>query len=249
MSTTKYTKEILEAAVQNSESYAGVLRHLGLKQAGGTQHHIITVVKKYEIDTSHFRGKTWNKGRTFPPKRTPDEILIVLPDGSPRPRRQTLLRAMLEMGLTYECSGCYNDGTWEGTPLTLEIDHIDGNWLNNLIENLRFMCPNCHSQCSSSNMPYKYRASVVELGYTQPLGGCAERYARSNRVTRTCECGREICQRAKRCKSCARSGQFKIDWPTDVELIAMLAESNYTQVGLKLGVSDNAVRKHLNKVH
>jgi predicted ArsR family transcriptional regulator len=32
-------------------------------------------------------------------------------------------------------------------------------------------------------------------------------------------------------------------------LIAMLAESNYTQVGLKLGVSDNAVRKHLNEVH
>ena len=203
----------------------------------------------FGIDISHFTGAGWNKGKKFPPKRSASDILIVLSEGSPRTRRKDLLRAMLEVGLTYQCSGCYNEGTWEDKPLTLEVDHIDGNWLNNLISNLRFMCPNCHSQCSSSNMPHKYRAGVGELAYPTGLGPViVTDCARSSRVTRTCKCGKEIDRRAKRCRSCARSSQFKIDWPTDIELMSMLAQSNYTQVGLTLGVSDNAIRKHLNKV-
>lgn len=35
---------------------------------------------------------------------------------------------------------------WCGKPITLELDHIDGNSDNNAIENLRLICPNCHSQ-------------------------------------------------------------------------------------------------------
>jgi hypothetical protein len=35
---------------------------------------------------------------------------------------------------------------WQGRPLRLHVDHIDGDYHNNLVENLRFLCPNCHSQ-------------------------------------------------------------------------------------------------------
>ena len=35
---------------------------------------------------------------------------------------------------------------WNGKPLTLEVDHIDGNHQNNSVTNLRLLCPNCHSQ-------------------------------------------------------------------------------------------------------
>jgi len=44
------------------------------------------------------------------------------------------------------CVDCQNDGTWQGKPLSLQVDHINGDSDNNLPENLRLLCPNCHSQ-------------------------------------------------------------------------------------------------------
>lgn len=57
-----------------------------------------------------------------------------------------LRRALLESGMPYECATCGINAMWRGQPLTLDIDHIDGDFLNNEIENLRFLCPNCHRQ-------------------------------------------------------------------------------------------------------
>jgi len=46
----------------------------------------------------------------------------------------------------YSCSVCFNPGIWQGKPLVLEVNHIDGDALNNCIENTEFVCPNCHCQ-------------------------------------------------------------------------------------------------------
>lgn len=48
--------------------------------------------------------------------------------------------------LPYLCEGCDNKGEWMGQPLTLHLDHRDGDCSNHELENLRFLCPNCHSQ-------------------------------------------------------------------------------------------------------
>jgi hypothetical protein len=151
----KYTKELLQEAVDNSTSFAGVIRYLGLRQAGGTQTHIAKKIRQFDIDTNHFLGMGWNRGGTDPKRKNPSQILIVLPEGSFRPKRNQLLRAMLESGVDYTCSTCYNSGVWNGKDLVLEIDHIDGNFLNNQLNNLRFMCPNCHSQ-QDTNKPNRY---------------------------------------------------------------------------------------------
>ena len=46
---------------------------------------------------------------------------------------------------TGECEECHIT-EWNGKPITIELDHIDGNRNNHSLENLKMLCPNCHSQ-------------------------------------------------------------------------------------------------------
>ena len=142
---TKYTKELLQEAASASLSYAGMLRYLGLRQAGGTQAHVAKKTREYGIDTSHFTGKIWNKGGVGRSRKTVDEILVVLPENSARPRAKQLRRALLESGVEMKCR-CGLTDEWQGVKIVLEVDHVNGDWLDNRLENLRFLCPNCHSQ-------------------------------------------------------------------------------------------------------
>ena len=48
--------------------------------------------------------------------------------------------------LQYKCTICGNNGVWMDQPLTLQLDHIDGDSTNNELSNLRLLCPNCHTQ-------------------------------------------------------------------------------------------------------
>ena len=143
-----YSDEALAGAVKESVSMAGVLRILGVPNTGGQHSHLSRRVKRAGIDTSHFLGQAHNRGG-FRPPRPPDEVLIVLPVGSARPRRESLLKALLALGVPYECGTCGLGPVLRGRPLTMAIDHVNGDWLDNRRENLRFLCPNCHAQTSS----------------------------------------------------------------------------------------------------
>lgn len=139
-----YTEDALRNAVASSLSFSDVARHFERPPVGSTIAHVRRQISKFGIPTSHFQR--FGRGRTSSQKKMAAEICVIHPSGSGRPNRPQLLRAMLELGVPYRCAGCLNAGIWQGVQLVLDIDHIDGNWLNNLIENLRFMCPNCHSQ-------------------------------------------------------------------------------------------------------
>ena len=144
----KYSKEVLEEAVKSSYSVSDVLKFLGLK-GNGSHQWISTKIKKFEIDTSHFvyGGELQKMRGKQNTKKRPEEILINHQNNI-RTKASQLRRALLESGRLYRCEaeGCSIEGIWLGKPILLHVDHIDGDWNNCLATNLRFLCPNCHSQ-------------------------------------------------------------------------------------------------------
>ncbi|WP_049561262.1 HNH endonuclease [Nonomuraea sp. SBT364] len=145
----KYTRELLAEAAAKSLSVADVLRHLGIRWTGGSHAHISRRLKHFGIDTSHFVGRAHGKGKSSPALRPYLEILVLRPPGSIHEKAPALRRALQEAGLPYTCAGCKIGGTWQGKPLTLHVDHMNGDWLDNRMGNLRFLCPNYHSQTAN----------------------------------------------------------------------------------------------------
>lgn len=165
----KYTPEMLAEAATASRSVADVLRRLGITVAGGNHAHISRQLKRFDIDTSHFLGQALQRGRRSARRLSPGEVLRVRPPGSPRAKPPVLRRALQEAGVPYRCGACKIEGTWRGGPLTLHVDHLNGDWLDNRINNLRFLCPNCHSQ--TENFAGRNRGAVAQRQEAASLGG------------------------------------------------------------------------------
>ena len=152
----KYTKELLCEAVSSSESYSGVLRFIGLKPVGGNISHIGRRIEEYGIDTSHFTGQGHNKGKRSAQPVSPSDILVLGDPLDSRVKTKKLRKCLELLGIDEVCNQCGLGTVWNGKPIVLEINHINGNYWDNRKDNLEFLCPNCHSQESESNRPHKY---------------------------------------------------------------------------------------------
>lgn len=151
-SKIKYTKELLEPIVKSSISIQEVMRKLGLRLSGGTNSHLKRRFIEYGLDTSHFLGNAANRGKTHkggPEKLSADQVLVNNRINGRREASHKLRRALIESGIKEECAICSIGLEWNEKKLVLQVDHIDGNFLNNSKDNLRFLCPNCHSQTST----------------------------------------------------------------------------------------------------
>lgn len=140
-----YREDLLRELVTRADSVADVLRALGLAQAGGTHAHISRRIKALGIDTSHFTRRA-NLQAVARPRLTPSEILVSRPEAQKRRGATLLTRALIAIGRPHVCAGCGIGPSWQGDALVLTVDHIDGDWRNDVETNLRFLCPNCHSQ-------------------------------------------------------------------------------------------------------
>ena len=129
--------------VAKANSYSDCLRALGLSTTGGYSTDVLKRrIAEQNCDISHF-GKIKQNKQTYQAKYSLDEILI---ENSSYANITRLKERLIREGrMEYKCKNC-GIVEWLGQPLSLHLDHINGINNDHRIENLRFLCPNCHSQ-------------------------------------------------------------------------------------------------------
>lgn len=131
----KFTEKELESLVANARSYRDLASQCGYAADSGTASESVReMVVKYNFNTEHFTGQGWRKNN-FDYSRFQKGVAIKI---SAALLALTALRG-------HKCEVC-NNSQWNNQPIALEIHHIDGDSLNNTLDNLQLNCPNCHAQ-------------------------------------------------------------------------------------------------------
>lgn len=126
--------------VRDSHSYSDCLRALGLTTNGGSSTDVLKErIRALECSTEHFHGKNGDSTKKY----NLDEILVK--DSTYKNISRLKERLLRENLLEYKCSIC-GISEWQGKSISLQLDHINGVNNDHRLENLRLLCPNCHSQ-------------------------------------------------------------------------------------------------------
>lgn len=242
-----YTEEEFISAVTAAFSIRQVLITLGLKPAGGNYALAKRRMKRLNLDTSHFTGQGHLKGKTH--NWSPRKPLIELLVENSTYTTGSLKRRLIKEGIKEsKCEWC-NITEWRGIDVSLELDHINGISDDHRLENLRILCPNCHSQTPT------YRGRNIGKGESMPTGRaaclkntCGDKtpIVGSNPISPTkCICGATIHKNSAKCRTCSYKMLTKIAWPPTQILEQLVRESSYVAVGQTLNVSDTAVRNRI----
>src|SRR5436309_720171 len=118
MKLRKYTERQLTEAIKNSTSLAQTLSKLGVAPFGGNYEVLRRAIRHFNLDTSHFTGQIWNKGKSIGPKQPLRRYL----SNELQIQSYKLKNKLLSEGvLDRKCSSCENI-EWLGLPIPLELD-------------------------------------------------------------------------------------------------------------------------------
>lgn len=223
----KLTREELTEAISKSSCVREVLVNLEMPITDSGYHTIWKWIKKFELNTSHF-VKSNNRNRLH--KKLSNEEIFIENSGYSKSRiKERIIKDKL---IDYKCQRC-GLTEWQGEQISLHLDHINGNRDDDHLENLRFLCPNCHSLTET------YCGKANKL----PHNICID-------------CGKNINRYSERCRKCLTKQQqpggllaqpTRIEWPPIEKLLEMIAETSRNNVAKQLGISETAVRKHLKR--
>lgn len=220
----KISKEKLKEIVEECSTISCILLYFGLSNKGGNYKTLQKRLLADNIDYSHIQlGIGANKNKTwFTTTRTPKEEMFC--KNSKFTRNSIRRRIISDKLLELVCKECKLKNEWNGKKLTLQLDHINGDGKDNRLENLRFLCPNCHSQ-------------------TDTYAG-----KKHKKINNCVVCNRIIHNKSNTCRKCT-SGLVKTKFQVSKEnLEILIKEKPLTQIGKMFNVSDNAIRKRCKKL-
>lgn len=208
-------KEKLEQLVKECNSFREILEKQGKAVSGDSVKLLKSKLDLYKISYLFIKEKEIKKQVPL------QEILVENSNYKSSDLKKRLIKEGLKEDVCEIC-GCTN--IWNNNPLTLQLDHINGNHHDNRIENLRIICPNCHSQ-------------------TETFGN-----KRGKKHNYCIDCGCEISLKSIRCNSCSAKHRntFKVspeNRPSKEELLKLILSKSFTEIGKMFGVVDNTIRK------
>lgn len=206
----------LEEAVRKSYCRSDVLRQIGLPTEGSGNHRTVQDwIDKLALDTNHFdyRRAISEKVKARISERYRYDENEVLTETSKA--SITTVRKYARQLLKYECAICENTGMHLERPLSLQLDHINGDRTNHARSNLRWLCPNCHSQTETYSSKNRETTPFVSQKQSYiPKGRGADRL----NIRKAVRPSKEVLQ-------------------------ALVEEHGWRGTGKLFGVSDNSVRK------
>lgn len=224
---TSYSQEQAREAIAESLSWAESLRRLGLCPTGGAWLVLKKHAAAWDISTGHLLPN----GR--PPVRRPlREVLVA---GSPV-RGTKLKNRLYTAGLKDRaCELCGQGEQWQGRPMALILDHINGVRDDNRLENLRIVCPNCNATLDThcGRNARKPRADPRDCSL------CGTTFDPRYPTQRYCSraCGQRHGSTGPRPHT-RRAERPRLD-----ELLNGVGSIGYEAVGRQHGVSGNSIRK------
>lgn len=139
----KISQDELENIIKDSLSVMDVFRKLGMQKSGAQYKHFKNAIKERNISIEHFKGDYHSKNLHYSIQIPNEKVFIIGSHQASHDLRRRILKQSLK---SYECVKCGNKGEWQNQPLSLQLDHVNGVSNDNRLENLRFLCPNCHTQ-------------------------------------------------------------------------------------------------------
>ena len=157
--------EELTSAVRDAASLTDVLRRFSIRSTFNTRNVLRKRIHALGLATDHFDELRPHKGGLHPanPPTPLEEILV---RNSSYRKCSDLRERLIREGLKQRrCEQC-GRSEWNGLSIPLELDHVNGIRDDNRLENLRILCPNCHSQTSTfrgRNIGRYERAPVPQM--------------------------------------------------------------------------------------
>lgn len=215
-------KELLQQLVKECSSFAEILRKQGKAVSGAAVKILKEKLDTYKIPY-HFITIHKEIGKSRP-------LSEILTQGVDYQSSKLKKRLVKEGYKEDKCELCGQLPQWNGKPLVLQLDHINGDHFDNRLENLRIVCPNCHTQTDTF---------------------CTKR----NKKEYFCiDCGKQINRGSTRCLKCSaiytamkKQQESNKEYPSKEELEKLILEKTFEDIGRMYGVKGNSVKKWCKK--